>query len=367
MWARDKEGMITVMNEAGKMTACVLHGIRDLRVEQVDIPKPEIGRVVVKIRAAGICGSDVDRVYTKGTYHYPTIIGHEFAGEVVDTCEADRQWLGKRVAVFPLIPCMRCAACLEGRYAQCRHYDYYGSRCDGGFTEYLAVNTWNLMPIPDTVSYESAAMFEPAAVAVHALRQAGELFGRSVAIFGGGTIGLILAQIAQNCGCNKIILVVRSKEKMAFARSMGLENVINSQEESVHQRVHDLTAGLGVDVVVEGCGKSATLNDAIAIAASFGVVICMGNPVEDMTLEMKNYSAILRKQLRLCGTWNSSFKVSHNDWDLTMDMVKKGQLKLQGLITDRYEFPEAQAAFDRLYLRQKMSIKNMFIVNEEEA
>lgn len=354
------------MSGAGKMTACVLHGIRDLRVEKVDIPRPEPGRVVVKIHAAGICGSDVDRVYAKGTYHYPTIIGHEFAGKVVDCCEEDRQWLGKRVAVFPLVPCMRCSACLEGRYAQCKNYDYYGSRCDGGFAEYLAVNNWNLLPIPNAVSYESAAMLEPAAVAVHALRQAGELFGRSIAIFGGGTIGLILAQVSRNCGCDKVVLVVRSKDKLEFAKDMGFENVINSQEESVCQRIHDLTRGRGVDIAIEGCGKSATLNDAVAIAASFGVVICMGNPVENMTLEMKNYSDILRKQLRLCGTWNSSFKVSHNDWDLTMDMVKKGQLNLQELITDRYTLPEAQTALENLYLRQRMSIKSMFIAKAEE-
>ena len=354
------------MTEGKKMTACVLWGIRDLRVEQVDVPRPEPGRVLVKICAAGICGSDVERVFTKGTYHYPTVIGHEFSGKVAETCEEDKDWLGKRVSVFPLIPCMKCPACLEGRYAQCSHYDYYGSRRDGGFAEYLAVNTWNLLPIPDSVSYESAAMFEPAAVAVHALRQAGELSGRTVAIFGVGTIALILAQVARACGCGKVILVVRSREKAELARKMGWPDVIESQTEPLQERIRELTDGRGVDIAVEGCGKSGTLNEALRAAAPFGTVICMGNPVEDINLQRDAYWEILRKQLRLCGTWNSSFKVSHNDWTYVSELVQTGRLKLQELITGRYALSQAQEAFDDIRSGDHIHLKSMFIIKGEE-
>ncbi len=354
------------MSVESKMTACVLRGIRDLRVEQVDVPGPEPGRVVVKICAAGICGSDVERVFTKGTYHYPTIIGHEFSGKVVDTCGEDKDWRGKRVSVFPLIPCMKCPACMEGKYAQCSHYDYYGSRRDGGFAEYLAVNTWNLLPIPDDVSYESAAMFEPAAVAVHALRQAGELSGRTVAIFGVGTIALILAQVARAGGCSKVILVVRSREKAELAHKMGWPDVIDSRSEPLQQRIKELTGGRGVDIAVEGCGRSETMNEALLAAAAFGTVICMGNPVEDMSLQRDAYWEILRKQLRLCGTWNSSFKVSHNDWELVSALVQSGRLKLQELITGRYTLFQAQEAFDDIRSRDRLHLKSMFIIKGEE-
>lgn len=348
------------------MAACVLRGIRDLRVEQVDVPQLEPGQVLVKICAAGICGSDVERVFTKGTYHYPTIIGHEFSGIVAEAYEEDKDWLGKRVSVFPLIPCMKCPACLEGKYAQCSHYDYYGSRRDGGFAEYQAMNTWNLLPIPDDVSYESAAMFEPAAVAVHALRQAGELSGRTVAIFGVGTIALILAQAARACGCGKVILVVRSRGKAELARKMGWPDVIESQTEPLQERIREMTDGRGVDIAVEGCGKSGTLNEALRAAAPFGTVICMGNPVEDISLQRDAYWEILRKQLRLCGTWNSSFKVSHNDWEFVLTLVQAGQLKLQELVTGRYALSQAQEAFDEIRSGDRIHLKSMFIIKGEE-
>lgn len=355
------------MNRPEKMVACALWGVRDLRVEQADVPRPQPGQVLVKIHAAGICGSDVERVFTKGTYHYPTIIGHEFSGQVVETCEEDKDWLGKRVSVFPLIPCMKCPACREGRYAQCSHYDYYGSRRDGGFAEYLAVNTWNLLPIPDGVSYESAAMFEPAAVAVHALRQAGELSGRSVVIFGIGTIGLILAQVAQNSGCGKVILVARSQEKVELAQKMGFSYVVNSQKEPLQQKILEWTGGSGADIAVEGCGKSETLGEALQVAAPFGTVVCMGNPVENIDLQRDVYWEILRKQLRLCGTWNSSFGISHNDWEAVLGMVQTGRLKLQELITGRYALSQAQEAFDDIRSRRTgIHLKSMFI-NEGET
>lgn len=351
----------------GNMTACVLYGINDLRIEQTDIPEPRDGEVLVKVRAAGICGSDVERVYTKGTYHYPTILGHEFAGEVVATTTTDRAWLGKRVAVFPLIPCMDCAPCRRGHYAQCTSYDYYGSRRDGGFAEYMAVRTWNLLPLPKEVSYKSAALFEPAAVAMHALSMAGALLGRSVVIFGVGAVALILGQLALNAGCSNVILVARTSAKVSFARKLGFSDVIHSGQEDVRERILSLTEGSGADIAIEGCGQAATLNACLEAVCPFGTVICMGNPVGDMPLERDAYWTILRKQLVLKGTWNSSFHVRHSDWQLVRNMVETGQLDLEALVTQTYGLDDAHRAFEDIY-RHKTSvhIKSMFI-NAGEA
>lgn len=350
------------MTERSKMKAVVLHGIRDLKTELVDIPEIKDGQVLVKIHAAGICGSDVERVFTKGTYHYPTIIGHEFAGEVVKTCESDKAWMGKRVGVFPLIPCMTCDSCLSGNYAQCKNYNYYGSRCDGGDAEYLAVNTWNLLPIPDNISYESAAMLEPTAVAVHALRQAGDLLGKALVIFGVGAIGLIVAQAAKSSGCSKVILVARSKEKEKFAKEVGFTDVINSSEETVTERISELTNG-GADILVEGCGKSETLETAVLSASPFATVICLGNPIGDMNMRRDAYWAILRKQLTLKGTWNSSFKTLHNSWQTALELISSGNLQLEKLITGRYKFEQANEAFNDIFFKNNghVHIKSMFI------
>lgn len=115
------------------MKAYRLHGIGDLRLEEVPCPQPESGEVLVQVKAAGICGSDIPRIYRTGTYHFPTIPGHEFAGVVEKVGEtADPAWKGKRVGIFPLIPCYACSPCQAEKYEMCRHYRYLGSRQDGG-------------------------------------------------------------------------------------------------------------------------------------------------------------------------------------------------------------------------------------------
>lgn len=153
------------------MKALNLHGVEDLRYEEVPCPERKSGEVLLKIKAAGICGSDIPRVFTKGTYHFPTIIGHEFAGETVEA--DDSELVGRGASVFPLLPCGKCSACQEEQYARCSDYDYYGSRRDGAMAEYIAVKQENLCLLPKEVTYEEAAMSEPAAVALHAFRKSG--------------------------------------------------------------------------------------------------------------------------------------------------------------------------------------------------
>ena len=143
------------------MRAYELHGVNDLRRE--DIEKPEIpsGWVLVQVKASGICSSDIPRIFTNGTYHFPTIPGHEFSGVVAAYGEGvPEERVGKRVGIFPLIPCRTCPQCRQKKYEMCEHYDYLGSRRDGGFAEYVAVPDWNLMELPENVSFREAAMLE---------------------------------------------------------------------------------------------------------------------------------------------------------------------------------------------------------------
>ena len=136
------------------MKAWVLRGIQDIRLEDIKRPEIEAPEVLLKVKAAGICGSDVPRVYKNGTYTFPTIPGHEFSGVVEETGEkADMAWKGKRVGVFPLIPCRKCAPCRKQQYEMCRNYSYLGSRRDGGFAEYAAVPAANLIALPEKVSF----------------------------------------------------------------------------------------------------------------------------------------------------------------------------------------------------------------------
>ncbi len=299
------------------MKAAVLHGIGDLRIEEVPVPECEEDEVLVRIRRCGICGSDIPRIFTKGTYHFPTIPGHEFAGEVV--ASPSGEYVGQRVSVFPLLPCMQCEPCKQEEYALCEHYDYYGSRRDGGFAEYLAVKKFNLVPLPDNVTFDEAAMCEPCSVALHALRRAGVSKGDRVVIFGAGPIGLLAAQAAKTQGASSVALADVDPQKLNFARKLGME--VYEEGDSP------------ADVVIEGTGASSALAGCLAAAKRGGTVLCMGNPMGEMRLSQNEYWHILRKELNVRGTWNSRYAHDQNDWHDAISALSSGSIRASELIT----------------------------------
>lgn len=322
------------------MKAYVLHGINDLHLEEKEMPYVPDGWVLVKVKAAGICGSDIPRIYKTGAHRHPIIPGHEFSGKVA----ADRaagadvtDWDNKRVGIFPLIPCGECDCCKQQKYEMCSHYNYLGSRCDGGFAEYVAVPKWNLIELPDQVSYEAAAMLEPMAVAVHAMRSAGPGKEESVAVCGLGTIGLLLVMFLQQSGI-KHILAIGNKDFQRQCISQIGKNIefIDMRSDSVHDCVMNCTNGRGVDVFFECVGKNETLIQAIDVTAPGGKIQLIGNPYTDMHLEKSLYWNILRHQLTLLGTWNSSFTRSESDdWHFVLDCLKNGSIHPELLITHR--------------------------------
>jgi L-iditol 2-dehydrogenase len=343
------------------MMACNLHAIGDLRYEEVSVPPLGEGEVMLKVRAAGICGSDIPRVFEKGTYHFPTVPGHEFAGEIVAVNPGDEALLGKRAAVFPLLPCGKCEACQIGEYPQCSDYDYYGSRRDGAFAEYIAVKKWNLVMVPDTVPFEHAAMCEPCAVAIHALSQAGIRLGDTVAIFGAGAIGLLAAQTARGWGAAQVILADVDEKKLAFARELGFTHTVDSKSADPAEYIQSITGGRGADLCLEAAGVSATAAACLKSAKTFGSVVLMGNPAKNIELPQKAYWEILRKQLYLRGTWNSSYNDAHNDWQLAIQCMDKGILKLDKMISHRFSFAECGKAFELARKREEFYVKIMFV------
>lgn len=346
------------------MKACVLHAVGKLKYEEVEKPVPDRDEVLIKIKASGICGSDISRVFIKGTYHFPTIPGHEFAGSIEAVGpEADTGLIGRKAAVFPLLPCRKCNACQIGEYAQCSGYDYFGSRRDGGFAEYIAVPVWNLVMVPDSITFEEAAMAEPAAVAVHALRQTGIDIGDNVAVFGAGPIGLITAGWAMAWGAERVMLVDIDSEKVDFAKRQGFEDVCCSKDCDPIEWIYNLTAGRGVDVAVEGAGVSVTLEQCLKCTRPFGRIVAMGNPTGEMKLSQKGYWELLRKQLLIRGTWNSSYApIPKNDWQLAIRAMEQGRLKVKPFITHRILLENGWEALKMMYERREFYNKVMFVM-----
>ncbi len=321
------------------MKAWILHGINDIRFEEAARPEPADKEVLVSVRAAGICGSDIPRIFKTGAHRHPLIPGHEFSGVVEKAgALADKKWEGKRVGVFPLIPCRECAACARRQYELCRNYSYLGSRRDGGFAEYALVPEWNLIELPTAVSHVEAAMLEPMAVAVHAMRRVQLCQSGTVVVYGLGTIGMLLVMLLLDAGIRNILAVGNKEFQRQLAGKMGLaeQSYCDVRAQAADGWVRERTNGAGADAVFECVGRNEAFVQAVRLAAPMGQVCLVGNPYSDMALDKNTYWRILRDQLVITGTWNSSFTHGHDDdWHYALDRLSRKRVSPEKLVTHR--------------------------------
>lgn len=342
------------------MKACVLEDIGKLKYKDVEMPVMKKGEVLVNVKACGICSSDIPRVFTTGTYHFPTIPGHEFSGLITDAAEdVDKSYIGKRAVIFPLIPCGECPSCKEKEFARCDNYNYFGSRCDGGMAEFISVPLWNIVTFSDDIPYNTAALIEPMAVARHSTRRAGISKEKRVLVMGNGTIGLLAALIAQ-MEAKQVIVAGRSKSKLEFTKSVGIENVIDSSSD-MHEEIDRITEGNGVDIVIECVGSNQSFESAILAVKKGGTVVLTGNPYGDMNLPKASYWKILRNELTVKGTWNSSYNDTCNDWKDSVKMIENGEINIDKLITHTFKMEDYEKAFD--VLRDKNVLTCKVILN----
>ena len=307
------------------MKAYVLHAVNDLRYDEIDIPECPQDWAIVKVRAAGICSSDIARVFIKGTYHFPTIPGHEFSGEVYSVAdEKNKHLIGKKVGIFPLIPCRECSQCAEKHYEMCAHYDYVGSRRDGGWAQFVAVPVWNLIVLPENMPFTSAAMLEPLSVALHATKIGGVRQGDNVAIIGTGMIGISAGQWAYRFGASKVTIIGRNETKRTLVEKCGLNYEICTNKDEVGQ----------YDFVLEAVGTPYAVELAVSAATPGGTVLLMGNPSGDINFPQNLYWRILRKQLTLKGTWNSAYDgINPSDWTDAVNAIAKNAVNVEPLIS----------------------------------
>lgn len=338
------------------MKAYRLHAVNDLRYENVDIPSlTDDDWCILKVHAAGICSSDIPRIFTKGTYHFPTIPGHEFAGEVYSVNnDKYKSLVGKRCGVFPLIPCRHCEQCQKKNYEMCAHYDYLGSRRDGGFAEYVAVPRWNLIELPTMVSYEQAAMLEPLSVALHAIKRGGVTSGQKVAIVGTGMIGISAGLWAKMKGASNVKIIGRSEGKRTLVESMGLDYINSSKDEMGDY-----------DFVLEAVGSPSSISKAISIARPGSTVLLMGNPAGDIPLPQDTYWRILRKQLTVKGTWNSKYDGNNpSDWTEAVDAIASGKINVLSLVSHRFNQQNLKEGLNLMHEHKEPYCKVMTLWNE---
>lgn len=343
------------------MKALVLHEIGNLRLEEMPMPEPGPGEVLIQVVACGVCGSDIPRIFTKGAYTYPLVCGHEFAGLVAACGEGvDDLEKGARVTAFPLLWCGKCPSCEQGRYAQCLDYDYLGSRRHGAFAEYVAVPRGNILRVPEGVSLEVASMTEPASVALHAVRRAGGLFtGEAVAIFGVGPIGLMTAQWAEMSGAGKVILFDVVQDKCALGRQLGFRYCFNVLETPAREVVNDLTGGMGVDIAIDAAGVPESLNGCLETTCIGGRVVLLGNPAADVLIPAPLLSQTMRREISIAGSWNSVYSARGNrdEWQVVLQAMAASTLSLNPLISHRVTLAHAAETLWAMYQKTETFMK----------
>ncbi|MCL2865606.1 MAG: galactitol-1-phosphate 5-dehydrogenase [Lachnospiraceae bacterium] len=339
-------------------------------VQYIDWEEPIVGEndVKVKVMASGICGSDIPRVLNNGVHFYPIVLGHEFSGDVVEIGTNVRKVkVGDRVTGAPLLPCLKCDACTTGNYALCKDYSFIGSRKQGSNAQYLVLPEQNAVVFDKSISYEQGAMFEPSTVALHGLFLNAYQGGGDVAILGGGTIGLFTMQWAKIFGSKKVVVFDIDDERLALAKDLGADEVVNTGDDAYPDKVQAITGGKGFAYVFETAGQVATMKMAFALAGNKAKVCLIGTPHENLTFTPAQWESMNRKEFQLTGSWMSySSPFPGKEWELTAHYFATGQLKFDSrLIFKKMPMCQAGAAFQML--KEPGLVKGkVILINEEE-
>ena len=258
------------------MKAALFQGSNKIDVKEIEKPKIQKGEALIKISYAGICGTDLH--IFKGKHpraQAPLVMGHEFSG-VIEKIDAKQTNLkvGDRVVVNPLLPCGHCLVCQEGKIHLCPNLTLIGIDRDGAFAEYTKADINRMIKIPNSLSMEIAALAEPVAVAVHAVRKAQVSVGDKVVVMGGGPIGQLVAQIARLNGASPVILSEIAPERIEFAQKMGLITA-NSKDDTIN-KVKELIRKEGADIVFEAVGVQSTYDYITEIVRPDGKIVAVG-------------------------------------------------------------------------------------------
>ena len=330
------------------MKAAVLHANEDIRYEDYPTPGCKPGHVLIRVRATGICGSDVPRVWHHGAHSYPIVLGHEFAGDVAEVGEGVRSVrVGMRVSGAPLLPCMVCEDCQQGNFSLCKQYSFVGSRQQGSFAEYLLLPERNVVPFDAQIPYVQGALFEPSTVALHGLHCADYRGGQDVAVLGGGTIGQFTAQWARILGARTVTVFDLEQSRIDLARKLGADAGINTLAEGYLERAMALTGGRGFGAVFETAGSPVTMRMAFRLAANRARLCFIGTPHVELAFTPAEWECMNRKEFTLTGSWMSySAPFPGREWALTAHEFAAGRLRFdEGLLHAVYPLARAAEAF----------------------
>lgn len=329
-------------------------GVGNIEVKNMPYPSlPEENWVIIKVKAAGVCGTDLHIWHDQYPYWPPVILGHEFAGEIVETGSDVKQYaIGDRVVCEPhSLACGTCELCREGHIQQCASKRSPGWGIDGGFAEFVAMPEMLLHRIPDEMDYDTAALAEPMAITVHHLT---ELCGIGcqdfVVISGAGPIGIMAVFVAKAMGAGTVVITgMEACEAVRFpaAAKLGADRIINVQNEDVYQAVMEMTNGRGADVVIETSGAGPAIASAIRMTKKYGKLCAIGLGADESRIPWKQ---IVMHSITVVGCMSSGYSA----WDKALGLMNKHRDELSCLITHRVSLDEWQETFEALLAEKEI-------------
>ncbi|MGB3129280.1 MAG: zinc-binding dehydrogenase [Dehalococcoidia bacterium] len=318
------------------MREAILEGKRKFVVRDVPEPVLDEDEVLIKVRYCGICGSDLI-TYVEGV---PARHGHEYAGEIVEVGKGVKGWkTGDRVAAECIGSCGECYWCIRGEMGLCEDFDLGWSQSTGGFATYTKVKCNRLHQLPSQVSYEQAALAEPTAVALHAVRLSGMGLGDVVAVLGLGPIGQLVVRLVKIAGARAIYAAEVSQSRIELARDI-VDEVIDANVGDAAARIHELTGGRGPDVVFECAGAVSTTQQAIAMARKGGTVLLVGvgiHPVEMLA------GSIALRELTIKG----SMVFGAGEYATALNLIADRKIDVAPLITSVMSLDDINEAFEK--------------------
>jgi L-iditol 2-dehydrogenase len=350
--------MISMTNSmTNSMKRLVWRGGVELRMEHIPgpLPSPREDEVLLKVKAVGICGTDIHIMNgTIPSAKPPMILGHEVSGEIAAIgSRVTNVRVGDRVTLDAVVGCGHCAFCKKGSPQFCVEGFEFGISRDGGCQEYLVVPHQNVYRIPDSVSFEEAAILDMEVY--NAVRNCGIEKGDCVLVLGAGPIGLIACQVARILGAGHIVLSDLLKGRLEAAQAIGIADVYEPAAETCSGSVTENESGKMFDVVVDCAGTADSTRHALKVARPGGRILLYG--VYEHPIDHLDLNQLVLKDLKVVGA-----QTDRHGWEEVIALVTSGELNLKKLITHRFPLEEGPAAFHLVRNREQAVIKAVLVV-----
>lgn len=325
---------------------------------EVETPSPRRGQVLIKIRRIGICGSDIHVYHGKHPFtRYPITQGHEVAGEITSWGEGVTGFhVGQKVTIEPQVVCGSCYPCRHGKYNLCENLKVMGFQTTGTASEYFAVDQEKVTPLPDEMSYDQGAMIEPLAVAVHAVRQAGDIQGMRVAVLGAGPIGNLVAQAAKGMGAQSVMITDVSQLRLDIAQKCGIDYCVNTKERGFGEALVDCFGPDKADIIYDCAGNDITMDQAIQCARKGSTIILVAVFASRANVDL----AVLNDhELDL----NTTMMYRHPDYLTAIELVNAQKVLLDPLMSRHFAFKDYQAAYEYIDAHRETTMKVLIDVD----